>query len=216
MLLTIERVKEKLRIHHSGFPPNMYIWRPVTRTFSNSNLPLTRIEWFPLQVTFFIILPAITRTLDNSNLFYISVTGSTYQESTVHVFWLKYKITFIQDWMPRCCLLITSIFIHIHMGLKRQLYNNIVNVYQKKFQASVKDERKQHKPYICHFKMSRGLGTNYPSLPPIRQLKQIWSFQAWIVIRTFENQAPGLPFHRVFSKILKYWIYRWNKQTWTA
>ena len=59
------------------------------------------------------------------------------------------------------------------MGLKRQLYNNIVNVYQKKFQASVKDERKQHKPYICHFKMSRGLGTNYPSLPPIRQLKQI-------------------------------------------
>ena len=127
MLLTIERVKEKLRIHHSGFPPNMYIWLPVTRTFSNSNHPLTRIEWFSPSGHFL-----YNFTCDNSNLFYISVKGSTYQKSTVHAFWLKYKITFIQDWMPRCCLLITSIFIHIHMCLKHQLYNNIVNVYQKK------------------------------------------------------------------------------------
>ena len=47
----------------------VYSRLPVTRTLYNSNLPLTRSIFISLQIVFYMILPSITRTPDNSNCF---------------------------------------------------------------------------------------------------------------------------------------------------
>ena len=50
-------------------PLLIYSRLQVTRTLSNSNLPLTRSIFISLRIVFYIILPSITRTPDNSNCF---------------------------------------------------------------------------------------------------------------------------------------------------
>ena len=53
-----------MEIYSKGFPL-LYSWLPITRTLANSNQ-----NRFPLDFrhTFTVILPSVTRTLDNSNL----------------------------------------------------------------------------------------------------------------------------------------------------
>ena len=65
---------------------------PVTRTLYNSNLPLTQSNYISLQIVFYIILPSITRTPDNSNFFLfplkVRIIGSQLyiKEPTQHKF----------------------------------------------------------------------------------------------------------------------------------
>lgn len=67
-----------------------HIWIPLTRTLNNSNLVLTSTFFDSPPGSFLLILPSITQTPNNSNLFSISLECSNCQDSTLFSF--KYNL----------------------------------------------------------------------------------------------------------------------------
>ena len=102
--------------------------RPVQSTPDNSNPRLHKPIFLSFQVIFYIILPSITRTPDNSNLFRnsfsISLEGSSYGESTVVFYpnlkYLRVKIT--------VCM-VTERILKQWRIVARNNYQNLRNVY---------------------------------------------------------------------------------------